>query len=98
MLDVLKRAGMVTTSLRGDALAKSVVVTDADGYRAVFAATELSSEFSDKVVLLADRRDGAALPDNALPYQVIVAGNKLPTRWVRQTVSIDVIDAPGTRP
>jgi DMSO/TMAO reductase YedYZ molybdopterin-dependent catalytic subunit len=91
LVDLLKRAGVPTgEAIRGAELAKSVFVIGADGYRAVFALAELDSAFTDRIVLLADKRDGAALADNARPYQLIVPGEKRPARWVRQVVSIEV--------
>ena len=96
VIELLKRAGAPDgEAIRGPELAKYVVVTGADGYRAVFVLAELAAAFSDRVILLADRRDGGELPENALPYQVIVPGEKRPARWVRQVVSIEVMEAPG---
>jgi DMSO/TMAO reductase YedYZ molybdopterin-dependent catalytic subunit len=94
LIDLLKRSGVPTgEAIRGRELAKYVVVTGADGYRVVFALADLDSAFTDRTVLLADSRNGAALPDNALPFQLIVAGEKRPARWVRQVVSIEVLEA-----
>ena len=91
LIDLLKRAGVPTgEAIRGAELAKTVFVVGADGYRAVFALAELDAAFTDRVVLLADKRDGAALPENARPYQLIVPGEKRPARWVRQVVSIEI--------
>ena len=91
LIDLLKRAGVPTgEAIRGAELAKTVFVVGADGYRVVFALAELDAAFTDRIVLLADKRDGAALPDNARPYQLIVPGEKRPARWVRQVVSIEV--------
>jgi hypothetical protein len=97
LIEVLKRAGAPTgEAIRGAELAKSVVVTGADGYRVVFALAELDAAFTDRIALLADKRDGAALPDNALPYQLILTGEKRPARWVRRVVSSDVVEAART--
>jgi DMSO/TMAO reductase YedYZ molybdopterin-dependent catalytic subunit len=92
--ELLTRAGVASgEALRGPELAKYIVVTGADGYRAVFALAELDSAFTDRAVLLADRRNGQPLPDNVAPFQLIVPGEKRPARWVRQVVSIDVREA-----
>ena len=94
LADLLKRAGVASgEALRGRELAKYVAVTGADGYRAVFALAELDAGFTDRIVLIADRRDGKPLPQKAAPFQVIVPGDKKPARWVRQLVSIDVFEA-----
>jgi DMSO/TMAO reductase YedYZ molybdopterin-dependent catalytic subunit len=95
LIDFLKRAGVPTgDAIRGRELAKYVVVTGADGYRVVFALADLDTAFTDRTVLLADKRNGATLAENALPYQLIVAGEERPARWVRQVVSIEVLEAP----
>jgi DMSO/TMAO reductase YedYZ molybdopterin-dependent catalytic subunit len=96
--ELLKRAGAPGgKAIRGPELAKYVVVTGADGYRAVFALAELDPAFSDRIVILADRRDDAALPANARPYQIVVGDEKRASRWVRQVVSIEVMAAPPSR-
>ena len=95
LIELLKRAGTPSgEAIRGPELAKSVVVSGADGYRVVFALAELDPAFTGRLVLLADRWNGNPLPDNALPYQVIVPGEMRPARWVRQVVSIEVRQAP----
>ncbi|MFO0893059.1 MAG: molybdopterin-dependent oxidoreductase, partial [Isosphaeraceae bacterium] len=62
----------------------------ADGYRAVFALPELDPDFTDRPVLLADRRDGRPLPGKDGPLQVIVPSDKRHSRWVRQVVALRV--------
>ena len=76
--------------LRGAALASSVIVTGADGYRVSFGLAEFDPDFTDRVAILADKRDGEALPANAAPFQLILSGEKRPARWVRQVISIEL--------
>lgn len=91
MRELLTRAGVPAgDALRGAELAKTVLVTGADGYRASFALVEFDPGFTDRVAILADRKDGAVLDGNAAPFQVILADEKRPARWVRQVVSIEV--------
>ena len=60
--ELLKRAGApLGTELRGPRMKLYVVVKAADGYEAVFALAELDPAFADRIVLLADRRDGQPL-------------------------------------
>jgi DMSO/TMAO reductase YedYZ molybdopterin-dependent catalytic subunit len=93
--ELLTRAGVPAgADLRGSLLAKTVVVTGADGYRVAFAIAEFDPVFTDRVSILADRKDGGPLPANALPFQIILADEKRPARWVRQVVSIEVRPAP----
>ena len=91
LFEVLSRAGVpFGKELRGQAVALYLVVEASDGYRAVFALPELDPAFSDRVILLADRRDGRPLPEPAGPLQVIVPGEKRHARWVRQVIRLRV--------
>jgi hypothetical protein len=91
VIDVLAKAGVPTgKDLRGRAMALYVVVDAADDYRAVFALAELDGAFSDRVVLLADRRDGKPLSPSVGPLQIIVPGEKKYARWVRQVIRLRV--------
>jgi hypothetical protein len=81
-------------SLRGAALASYVLVEAADGYRIVFAIAETSPSFTDKVILLADYKDGAALSARDGPFQLVVPDEKRPARWVRQVTRISIVRLP----
>lgn len=96
---VLERFGApMGEHLRGDKLTLVLVVAAADGYRAVFALPELDPAFTDKVVILADHRDGEALSAHEGPFRVIAAGEKRQARWVRQVISLDLRPAPRSPP
>ena len=91
LFDVLKKAGLPTgKDLRGKAVALYLVVEAADGYRAVFALPELDPAFTDRVILLADRRDGQALSSRDGPLQIVVPGEKRHSRWVRQVIALRI--------
>jgi hypothetical protein len=97
--EVLRRvAAPGGDSLRGPALATYVLIEAADGYRALFALAELDSGFTDRLVLLADRKDGAALSAKDGPFQLIVPDERRPARWVRQVRRIRVVQAPAGAP
>jgi hypothetical protein len=55
-------------SLRGKALNLVVRITGNDNYSVVFALAEFDAGFSDRTIVLADKQDGAFLPDNAAPF------------------------------
>jgi hypothetical protein len=80
-------------ALRGRAVADYVLVRAADGYRAVFALIELDPRFTDKVVLLADRQDGAAIGKDG-PFRLVVPDEKHHARWVRNVVDVQVLSPP----
>ncbi|MBV9927621.1 MAG: molybdopterin-dependent oxidoreductase [Acidobacteria bacterium] len=89
--EVLKLAGVkFGEALRGKSLALFLVVDASDGYRAVFALPELDHAFTDRVILLADRRDGKALPATEGPLRVVVPDEKRQGRWVRQVITLTI--------
>ena len=89
--ELLRLAGVASgEQLRGRNLSLYLVAEAKDGYRAVFALPELDPAFTDRVVLLADRRDGKALPDREGPWRIVVPDEKRQARWVRQVVSLTV--------
>lgn len=89
--DLLKKAGFTFGQhFRGPRLADYLTVTSADGFRVVFALAELDAEFSDRVVLLADRENGKPLAERDGPYRIIVSDEKKHARWVRNAASLNV--------
>jgi len=81
-------------SLRGRSLATYVLVEASDGYRVLFSIAELDAKFTERVVILADRKDGQPLPAAEGPYRLIVPGEKRPARWARQVTRISLGRAP----
>jgi len=76
--------------LKGAAVGQFLIVEAADGYRAVYSLTDLDSDFADKVVILADMRDGKPLDAKNGPWQVIATNEKKHARWVRQVTALKV--------
>jgi hypothetical protein len=74
--------------LCGDRLALYVVVEALDRYRVVFALPELDAAFSDRRVLLADRRDEQPLPAAEGPLRLVIPDEQRRARWVRQVIAI----------
>lgn len=77
--------------LRGKELAAYLLVEAADGYKVTFALAELSSDFTDKAILLADSRDGKPLSATQGFWQIIVPDDKKHGRWVRQVISLKIL-------
>lgn len=84
LAEVLALAGVEMGSLRGPQAATAVVAEARDGYRAVFALAELDASFSDRRILLVDRKNGGALPDSEGPFRIIMEGERRHSRWIRQ--------------
>ena len=95
---LLRQVGMPRSdSLRGPQLAAYVVAEGADGYRVTFAVAELDTTFTDREVLVVDRKDGAPLSSKDGPFQLIVPGEKRPARWVRQLRRVSYVMVPARR-
>jgi molybdopterin-dependent oxidoreductase-like protein protein len=92
---LLTRAGALSAEpLRGAALAKYVLVTARDGYRAVYSLAELEPTLGNNNVVLVDQCDDKPLPDDSGPLRLIAPEESRPARWVRQVQSITVVTAP----
>jgi DMSO/TMAO reductase YedYZ molybdopterin-dependent catalytic subunit len=93
LIEVLKAGGLLLDpAMAGirDTVAMTVLVAASDGYRAAFALAELEPELTDRVILLADTKDGQPLSPREGPFRIIVPGEKRPARWVRQVSAVTV--------
>ncbi|HEY4233151.1 MAG TPA: molybdopterin-dependent oxidoreductase [Lacipirellulaceae bacterium] len=73
--------------------ASTVAVLDAtDGYRIVVSLLEIDPATTEKVVLVADQRDGSPLSDKEGPYRLVIPGDKREIRWIRNLHSIRVVN------
>jgi DMSO/TMAO reductase YedYZ molybdopterin-dependent catalytic subunit len=99
LAEVLRAGGLSFDKHPRERAAAYLLVEGADGYRAVVALAEVDPKLTDKVVLLADQVDGKPLPDRDGPYRLVVPGDRLPVRWVRQVASVGVHRHPdGAKP
>ena len=86
--DIVRRTCVASgDSLAGRAIARVVRVTGADGYQAVFSATELAPDFGNVEVILADTRDGKPFQEGG-PFRLIVPRDKRSDRWVSHVTTI----------
>ncbi len=89
--EILRLAGVkFGEGLRGKSLELYLVAEASDGYRAVFALPELDPAYTDKVVLLADKRDGKPLDAKEGPLRIVVPDEKRHARWARQVIGLSV--------
>ena len=94
--DVLAHCGVVLgKELRGPRVASYVLVEAEDGYRVVLAIGEVDPATTDKVILLADHRDGALLGEKEAPFRLVIPDDKCPMRWIRMIKRISVQRAAG---
>ena len=71
-----------------------LVVTGADGFRAVFSLAETDGSVQRHPTILADRMDGAPLPPHDAPYRLVVDGDQKPARSVYAVTRIEVKTLP----
>lgn len=91
LIELLEKAGVTTGSkLRGENLAKYVLITAADGYEVIYAFAEIDPEFASQVIILATEKDGQPLPAGEGPFRIITPNDKKPARWIREVRSIKV--------
>jgi DMSO/TMAO reductase YedYZ molybdopterin-dependent catalytic subunit len=91
---VLDSAGVTLgKNLRGENLAKYVIVTAADNYQVVYSLAEIDPEFAPNTVLLCTHVDGNLLPKGEGPFRLVNPIDKRPARWIREVVSIKIVFA-----
>ena len=89
---ILTKAGApLGKELKGPNMAVGLVASAPDGYRVLFSLTEFDPAFSDRVILLADRRDGKPLDSREGPLRFVVPGDKRHARWIRGVTTIEVL-------
>ena len=89
--EVLSAAGVkFGKETKGANLASYLLVEAADKYRVIFAMTELDTDFTDKIILLADLRDGKPLSKEEGKMRLVVPDEKKQGRWVRQVVKFTI--------
>jgi len=89
--EIFSKAGVTTgRQLKGENLAKYLLVTCADGYQVVFSLAELDSSFTDRVVILADQMEGRPLAAGVGPFRIVVPGEKKPARNCFQVNSLAI--------
>ena len=72
-------------------MAVGVVARAPDGYHVLYALTEFDPAFTDRVIILADHRDGKPLDAHEGPLRIVVPGDKRGARWIRGVTSLEVI-------
>lgn len=91
LIEILEKAGVTTgAKLRGENLAKYVLITAADGYEVLYALAEIDPEFTDQVIMLATEKDGRPLTSGEGPFRIITPKDKKPARWIREVRRIKI--------
>ena len=61
-----------------------------DGYRVALGIAEVDPSTTDKIVLLAEHKNGASLPEKEGPFRLVIPNEKRPVRWIRVVKRISV--------
>lgn len=92
---ILREAGVPQgPRLHGKPMQAFIVVTGADGYRAVLSIAETDPSFRDAPIILADRMKDGPLKAEEGPLRLVIDADARPDRGVRQVESIKVVMAP----
>ena len=91
LAEILKLAGVETGKMKGPQMTEALLLEAADGYKVAFALAELDPDFSDRQIILADKRDGKPLDDKQGPWRIVAPGDKRPARWIRQVTSFKIV-------
>lgn len=97
LIDLLRGAGLPPGELRGSLARTYVSVEGSDGYVALYSLTELDTKVAGCRPILADRRNGSALPVALGPFHVVAPCDPAQARWVRNVVSLTVVTVPRSR-
>jgi len=90
--EILKRAGApIESQLRGKALASYVIAKASDGYQVVFSLGEISAEFGNATILVADKRDGKPLTGNQGKLRLVCPNDKAGARSVRMLETLELV-------
>jgi hypothetical protein len=91
--DLLQSLGVgFGEQLRGKRAATVAVCEATDGYRIVIGLLEIDPATTDKLVLVANRRDGKPLDEKEGSYRLVIADEKRPIRWLRMLRTIRVLN------
>ena len=92
LAEILEKAGApLGKEMKGANMGVGLVARAPDGYHVLFALAEFDPAFNDRVILLADRRDGKPLDNREGPLRFVVPGDKRHARWIRGVNTLEVL-------
>lgn len=92
LVEILKKAGVpFGKQLRGKNLDSYIVVKAHDGYKVVFTIAELDPDFANENIVVADKKEGSAIPAPQGPFRIVCGGDKVGARSERMVESIEWI-------
>jgi len=83
IIEILKQAGVTLgKELKGENLTKYMLVRGSDGYEVIFSLAELDPAFTNRIIILADMKDGKPLENGVGPFRLVVPEENRPARSV----------------
>jgi len=90
--EILEKAGApLGKEMKGRNMGVGLVARASDGYHVLFALAEFDPSFTDRVILLANRRNGKPLDNREGPLRFVVPGDKRHARWIRGVNVLEVL-------
>ncbi len=90
--ELLQRAGApFGKQFRGKNLASYVVAKAGDGDEVVFTLAEVDPNLGNETIVVADKKDGKAIPGSQGPLRLICAHDKEAARSVRMLEGLEVV-------
>jgi hypothetical protein len=97
LVDLLQSVGVVFgKELKGTRASTVVLIEANDGYRIAISLLEIDPATTDRLVLLADRRDGKALAEKEGPFRLVIPDDKRQVRWIRMIRAMRVVNLKET--
>lgn len=92
LYDILVKAGVpFGRAMTGKPMASYLLASARDGYQVVFALPEIDPQFAGAKVIVADKVDGAALPNREGPFRIVVPEDKMHARSIYSLVKLEVV-------
>lgn len=89
VFDILQQAGVtLEKELKGENLAKYMLAKCSDGYEVLFSLAELDPAFTNRVIILADKKDGKPLEDGVGPFRLVVPDENKPARSAHEVTHL----------
>ncbi|HVW07260.1 MAG TPA: molybdopterin-dependent oxidoreductase, partial [Bryobacteraceae bacterium] len=90
--EILKKAGApLEGQLRKTALTTYVLAQAKDGYQVVYSLGELDASMGNEKIVVADKRDGKAMPDDQGPFRIVCPDDKVGARSVKMLETLEVV-------
>lgn len=89
VFDILQQAGVTLgKELKGENLAKYMLARCSDGYEVLFSLAELDPAFTNRVIILADKKDDKPLEDGVGPFRLVVPDENKPARSAHEVTHL----------